>query len=261
VCIDFGTFYASKTFFDSPNQRQVLFGWANYHCAGTNWAGIQTFPRVVTLDPTNTTGIVTNPIPEIAKLYVGVPLQVASQMLAPGQTVLLGRGVQLDVMVVVQANRTRANSFTLSALASVNVATAVKTTVQTVATAAAAPTQAYAFMSNYDLPGGDYSINNTFGINSTDPHACEALCKADPSCKAWTFVAPGVQTPSARCCLKNLINAPVAHLGITRFFALFFQFQPRWTSKNAPLTGQCLQRGPRVSADACSDCDSQRGSA
>ena len=34
---DFGTFYASKVFLDTPKQRAVLFGWVNYGCPGTDW--------------------------------------------------------------------------------------------------------------------------------------------------------------------------------------------------------------------------------
>lgn len=78
------------------------------------------------------------------------------------------------------------------------------------------PAHAYEYMPGYDLPGADYSINNTFGADNNDPRTCEALCLADATtCKAWTFVAPGVQMPQARCCLKKSVPAPVARAGIT----------------------------------------------
>ena len=78
------------------------------------------------------------------------------------------------------------------------------------------PSRAYEYMSNYDLPGGDYMINNTFGIDNKDPKTCQRLCEADNNkCKSWTFVAPGVQMKQARCCLKNIVPDPVFRTDIT----------------------------------------------
>ena len=78
------------------------------------------------------------------------------------------------------------------------------------------PSRAYEYMSNYDLPGGDYMINNTFGIDNKDPKTCQRLCEADDNkCKSWTFVAPGVQMKQARCCLKNIVPDPVFRTDIT----------------------------------------------
>ena len=78
------------------------------------------------------------------------------------------------------------------------------------------PSRAYEYMSNYDLPGGDYMINNTFGIDNKDPKICQRLCEADNNkCKAWAFVAPGVQMKQARCCLKNIVPDPVFRTDIT----------------------------------------------
>jgi len=102
---DFGTFYASKVFYDTPKDRVVLFGWVNYGCPGTDWTGIQTFPRVVELDPANATRIVTNPLPEIAALYKtrqgGATVTHNSVTLEPGDSASLGRGTQLDVTLQV----------------------------------------------------------------------------------------------------------------------------------------------------------------
>ena len=49
-----------------------------------------------------------------------------------------------------------------------------------------------------DRPGSDYRV---FDISS--PQSCAIACEADGRCRAWTFVRPGVQGPSARCYLKN----------------------------------------------------------
>lgn len=52
---DYGKFYASKSFFDEKQRRRILWGWVNESDSVTDdntkgWSGIQTFPRVVSLD-------------------------------------------------------------------------------------------------------------------------------------------------------------------------------------------------------------------
>lgn len=51
--------------------------------------------------------------------------------------------------------------------------------------------------------GGDY---RHFDLPAADPELCRAACDDDAQCKAFTYVKPGFQGPSARCWLK----APVA---------------------------------------------------
>jgi hypothetical protein len=53
--------------------------------------------------------------------------------------------------------------------------------------------------------GSDYS---NFNLSSADPNACESACTGDQACKAWTYVRPGVQGPTARCWLKNQVPNP-----------------------------------------------------
>ncbi|XP_021892465.1 beta-fructofuranosidase, insoluble isoenzyme 1 [Carica papaya] len=53
---DYGNFYASKSFFDPKTNRRILWGWANESDSRQDdvdkgWAGIQTIPRKVWLDP------------------------------------------------------------------------------------------------------------------------------------------------------------------------------------------------------------------
>jgi hypothetical protein len=62
------------------------------------------------------------------------------------------------------------------------------------------------FSENTDRPGGDY---RSFDING-DAEACRETCGRERQCRAWTFVkAPstwhGLQRPSARCWLKNVV--------------------------------------------------------
>jgi hypothetical protein len=53
-----------------------------------------------------------------------------------------------------------------------------------------------------DLLGGDYK-----GFDGSTAGGCEAECKRDDKCRAWTFVKAGVQGPQARCYLKDVIPA------------------------------------------------------
>ncbi|KAF7148372.1 hypothetical protein RHSIM_Rhsim03G0073700 [Rhododendron simsii] len=53
---DYGNFYASKTFYDAGKKRRILWGWANesdttQEDVQKGWAGVQTIPRKVWLDP------------------------------------------------------------------------------------------------------------------------------------------------------------------------------------------------------------------
>jgi beta-fructofuranosidase len=94
---DFGNFYASKAFYDPPKDRMVLFGWVNYRCNGTDWTGIQTFPRVVALDAANASKIVSYPLPEIVAIYDG-DVAHGTMSLQPGATKTVGQGgTQLDL--------------------------------------------------------------------------------------------------------------------------------------------------------------------
>jgi len=57
-----------------------------------------------------------------------------------------------------------------------------------------------------DRTGGDYKNLDV----ATDPAGatCEAACKAEERCRAWTYVRPGYLGPSARCFLKERITRP-----------------------------------------------------
>jgi hypothetical protein len=55
-----------------------------------------------------------------------------------------------------------------------------------------------------DRRGGDYLC---FDVRIDHIEDCEADCKADTKCAAWTYVKPGVISPNARCCMKSVIPA------------------------------------------------------
>jgi hypothetical protein len=58
-----------------------------------------------------------------------------------------------------------------------------------------------------DRPGGDYS---SFNLPGPNPGACASACQGDATCKAWTYVNPGVFGPQARCYLKSIVPAETA---------------------------------------------------
>jgi hypothetical protein len=45
----------------------------------------------------------------------------------------------------------------------------------------------------------------SFTLSSASPAMCQAACRKDSRCKAWTYVRPRIQGPSAVCYLKNAI--------------------------------------------------------
>jgi len=57
-----------------------------------------------------------------------------------------------------------------------------------------------------DRTGGDYRNLDV----AADPAgaSCEAVCKSEDRCRAWTYVRPGYLGPSARCFLKEKLTAP-----------------------------------------------------
>ena len=56
-----------------------------------------------------------------------------------------------------------------------------------------------------DRPGSDY---RNFDLDETRPELCQQACANEATCRAFTYVKPGVQGPKARCWLKNAVPAP-----------------------------------------------------
>ena len=55
---------------------------------------------------------------------------------------------------------------------------------------------------NIDRAGSDY---RNFVLAAPSYELCLRACAKDDRCKAWTYVQPGLQGPSARCWLKSVI--------------------------------------------------------
>jgi hypothetical protein len=56
-----------------------------------------------------------------------------------------------------------------------------------------------------DRPGKDYS---NFSLSAANPELCRDSCSRDSKCKAFTYVAPGIQEANAHCWLKSAVPAP-----------------------------------------------------
>ncbi|XP_031397738.1 beta-fructofuranosidase, insoluble isoenzyme 1 [Punica granatum] len=103
--LDYGNFYASKTFFDSNKNRRILWGWANESDPKENdtakgWSGIQTIPRTMWLD-SNGKQLMHWPIEEIEMLR-GNKVELGKTTLKKGEHVEV-KGItaaQADVEVV-----------------------------------------------------------------------------------------------------------------------------------------------------------------
>lgn len=53
---------------------------------------------------------------------------------------------------------------------------------------------------NVNRLGSDYKV---FDLAKDDPELCRDACDAEPRCKAFTYVKPGLQGPMAKCWLKD----------------------------------------------------------
>lgn len=115
--LDYGNFYASKTFFDAGKQRRILWGWSNESDSrndsyGKGWSGVQTIPRALWLD-SNGRQLVQWPIEELESLR-GKLVAVHNKKLKSGGVLEISGIVtsQADVEVIFQlSNLAKAEPF------------------------------------------------------------------------------------------------------------------------------------------------------
>lgn len=67
---------------------------------------------------------------------------------------------------------------------------------------------AQTFERDTDRPGGDL-YSSTTAAHVEKPADCQLLCNRELGCRAWTWVRPGVQGPTARCWIKSSITPAV----------------------------------------------------
>ncbi|MED6220261.1 Beta-fructofuranosidase, soluble isoenzyme I [Stylosanthes scabra] len=101
--LDYGKYYASKTFFDQNKQRRVLWGWINESDTEAadetkGWASLQTIPRTVLYDKKTGTNLLQWPVEEIDSLRLKSD-EFKQVLVKPGTVVPLhiGTATQLDI--------------------------------------------------------------------------------------------------------------------------------------------------------------------
>ncbi|KAI5060931.1 hypothetical protein GOP47_0023436 [Adiantum capillus-veneris] len=102
---DYGKYYASKSFYDGNKNRRILIGWVNESDAekadiAKGWASVQSFPRMVWLDPHTNYSILQWPIEEVESLR---KTKVSLESLPLGKEAIMQvkgiKGAQLEIDV------------------------------------------------------------------------------------------------------------------------------------------------------------------
>ncbi|XP_012090431.2 acid beta-fructofuranosidase 1, vacuolar [Jatropha curcas] len=101
--VDYGRYYASKTFYDQHKERRILWGWINETDTEEDdldkgWASVQTIPRAVLFDNKTGTNLLQWPVEEIESLRLN-STDFEEIVVGPGSIVPLEIGVatQLDI--------------------------------------------------------------------------------------------------------------------------------------------------------------------
>lgn len=99
--LDYGKFYASKSFFDEKTNRRILWGWTNESSTQEEdikrgWAGLQTVPRTILLDKSSKQ-LVFWPIKELETLR-------ENQVSLPSQVIKGGSNIEISEIIATQAD-------------------------------------------------------------------------------------------------------------------------------------------------------------
>jgi len=227
------TFYASKAFRDTDTDRQVVLGRLNEGDSAQSqirrgWAGVQSLPRVVTVNERERT-LRFAPLPELKRLrtnnvgadHVKLDGDTAKIFVLEGaggtlfEAVLRigdyaqGSGVRFGFKFRMSPDEREVTALTLSEGKTGEVDT--------------------------DRPGDDYrnlvlrspkwagaataadaraNINtDVLIVDEVDPQVCRHHCDLDSICMAWTFTPPPVNQSEAHCFLKSSLSRPTPHSG------------------------------------------------
>ncbi|KAH9313780.1 hypothetical protein KI387_022407, partial [Taxus chinensis] len=106
--LDYGKYYASKTFFDPVKQRRILWGWVGETDSEQDdllkgWASLQTVPRRVWFDAKTKANIIQWPVEEIDDLRSD-KLELENVVLSPGSVIEVNASgaSQLDIELVLE---------------------------------------------------------------------------------------------------------------------------------------------------------------
>ncbi|XP_010536536.1 PREDICTED: acid beta-fructofuranosidase-like [Tarenaya hassleriana] len=104
LLVDYGRYYASKTFYDPNKKRRILWGWINETDTEADdlrkgWASLQTIPRTVLYDPKTGSNMLQWPVEEVETLRLN-GTEFDGVVVEPGSTVPvnIGPATQLDII-------------------------------------------------------------------------------------------------------------------------------------------------------------------
>nr|AEB66648.2 vacuole invertase [Rumex dentatus] len=102
--VDYGKYYASKTFYDQNKERRILWGWVGETDSEDTdlekgWASIQTIPRTVTFDNKTGSNVIQWPVEEVESLR-STSYEFTDVVVEAGSMVNLdiGAASQIDVL-------------------------------------------------------------------------------------------------------------------------------------------------------------------
>lgn len=108
---DYGTFYASKTFYDQDKHRRILWGWiteSDSEAADVKkgWASLQCVPRTLVLDQKTGANLLQWPVEEIDSLRLNSN-EFVNIKVKPGSVVPLdvGPATQLDIVAELELDK------------------------------------------------------------------------------------------------------------------------------------------------------------
>eukprot|EP01138_Halocafeteria_seosinensis_P014222 gb/GECG01014521.1/.p1 GENE.gb/GECG01014521.1/~~gb/GECG01014521.1/.p1 ORF type:complete len:531 (+),score=49.42 gb/GECG01014521.1/:1-1593(+) len=210
---DYGTWYASKSFYDPVNRERVLWGWIpeDGPLDGRDWAGTQSVPRQLGAD--YRLGIVTaQPVSALEQLRSSVVVSDSGIKIFANETksfdVAIGQQFDMhswfDISQLHSLGRWYEFGIVLRASSDATTFTRVAVT-HTAGSGVEVET---------DRPGGDFRDILYAREHSNNIKNCSEECQFDPSCLAWTYVpagAPDDDDPNGlpRCSLKWYV--PRAH--------------------------------------------------
>lgn len=242
--LDYGTFYASKTYYDTTLQKRILWGWVNEddtHFAERGWAGVQTLPRVVEysteakklkmspysgLQALRFKALVnkTYPVP-ITEQFSEVPLIPYSGRLGSDRSVPLNASEVKTIEPIGQHLQQEiiANFAFDSALMSRNNGCKIGLKIRQASATKYTSVYVTSFvdggktLTDVNFVGGDFIAYPMSATKTTVENAanCSNICATDRRCVAWTYLKSEIVpnwTPSnpwnftPRCSLKSVLT-------------------------------------------------------
>ncbi|KAE9451615.1 hypothetical protein C3L33_16481, partial [Rhododendron williamsianum] len=109
--VDYGVYYASKTFYDQNKQRRISWSWIGETDNESDdllkgWASVQTIPRTVVFDKKTGSNILQWPVEDVERLRLNVT-EFHGVELGPGSVVPLniGSATQLDIVATFEVDK------------------------------------------------------------------------------------------------------------------------------------------------------------